>query len=266
MNIAKMTNLPPVEIGFRLDPKHPVIPLAMEVKNAGCAAPHAHPRGQLIYASKGVMRVNCATGIWFVPPSQAVWMPPLIEHQVYFPAAVSVRNLFIDPSAINGFPESCCVVDVPPLLRELILRAMTVDENYSAGSAEWRIMMVILDELRHLKPVPLGLPLPHDDRVRQVTDALLAMPGNPRTLAQWARQVFTTPRTLARLFVKETGMTFGDWRQQLRLLEAVNRLEQGEPVSSIYLDLGYQSLSAFIEMFRKSLGRTPGKYFQPKNP
>lgn len=262
MNIAKTTKLPPVEIGFRIDPEHPVIPLAMEVKNAGCAAPHAHPRGQFIYASSGVMRVNCATGIWFVPPSQAVWMPPLFEHQVYFPAAVSVRNLFIDPSVTNGLPESCCVVEVSPLLRELILRAMAFAENYRRDSAEWRVMMVILDELRRLKPVPLGLPLPQDDRIRQVTDALLAMPGNSRTLEQWARQVFTTPRTMARLFVRETGMTFGDWRQKLRLLEAVNRLEQGEPVSAIYLDLGYQSLSAFIEMFRKVTGKTPGKYFQ----
>jgi len=262
MNIAKMTKLPPVEIGFRLDSKHPVIPLTMEVENAGCAAPHAHPRGQLIYASSGVMRVNCATGIWLVPPSQAVWMPPLMEHQVYFSAAVSVRNLFIDPSAVDGLPGLCCVINVPPLLRELILRAMTFDENYRADSVEWRIMMVILDELRQLKPVPLGLPLPQDERIRQVTEALLVAPGDSRNLEQWARQVFTTPRTLARMFVRETGMTFGAWRQQLRLLEAVKRLEQGESVSSIYLDLGYQSLSAFIEMFRKTLGKTPGKFFR----
>ncbi|MHB9138549.1 MAG: AraC family ligand binding domain-containing protein, partial [Victivallaceae bacterium] len=177
-----MTNLPPVMTGFRIDPKHPVIPLAMEVKNVGCAAPHAHPRGQLIYASKGVMRVNCAAGIWFVPPFQAVWMPPQMEHQVYFPAAVSVRSLFIDPSATTGLPESCCVVNVSPLLRELILRAMTFDENYCHGNADWRIMMVILDELRQMKPVALSLPLAQNKQVRQVIDALLASPGNSRTL------------------------------------------------------------------------------------
>lgn len=108
MDIEKLPRLPPVETGFRIDPALPVIPLAMEVSNAGCAAAHAHPRGQLIYADKGVMRVICRRDIWVVPPSQAVWVPPGIEHEVYFPGTSPCATCSSIPR-----PPPACRKDAP---------------------------------------------------------------------------------------------------------------------------------------------------------
>ncbi len=267
MNIEKLTRLDPVELGYRLDAGLPIIPLAMEVspkkmqaRQVGCAAPHAHPRGQLIYASSGVMRVVCGRDIWVVPPSQAVWVPPDQEHEVYFPGEVELRNLFIDPTATMGLPVQCTVLKVSPLLRELIVRAMEVGEKYLPESAGWRLMQVLLDELRLAQATPLHLPMARDQRVMRVIEMLLEKPGDNRDLDGWSQMAGASSRTLARLFVAETGLTFGIWRKRLLLQEAVRMLDQGQPVTGVAFDLGYQSLSAFIEMFRKEMGVSPGQY------
>jgi AraC-like DNA-binding protein len=238
----------------------PIIPLSMRVNRAGCAAPHAHPRGQLIFASSGVMRVICGRDIWVVPPSQAVWMPPGIEHEVYFPGDVSLCNLFVDPSVTAGLPEHCTVIKVSPLLRELILRAVQVGDNYASGSPGFRIMTVILDELRQAEETLLHLPMGRDERLLRVMEALLNDPGDKRELDDLAEIAGASSRTLSRLFVRETGLTFGAWRKRLMLQEAVDRLGKGENVTKVAFDLGYQSLSAFVGMFRRSLGISPGQY------
>ena len=267
MTIAKLTRLAPVELGFRLDPGLPIIPLAIRVSPAllqarevGSAAPHAHPRGQLIFASSGAMRVICGRDIWVVPPSQAVWVPPDQEHEVYFPGEVALCNLFVDPSATAGLPERCTVLKVTPLLRELILKAVQVGEGYGPGSAGWRLMQVILDELRQAESTPLHLPMARDPRVMRVIDALLLDPGDGRDLEAWGRVAGASGRTLARLFVLETGLTFGLWRKRLLLQEAIDRLGRGAQVTRVAYDLGYQSLSAFIGMFRSQLGASPRQY------
>ena len=264
MNIGKLTKLPPIEIGYRIDPSLPVIPLAMQVSHAGCAAAHAHPRGQLIYASNGVMRVICRGDIWVVPPSQAVWVPPEIEHEVYFPGDVSLRNLFVDPSATIGLPKQCTVIRVSSVLRELILKAVEVGDDYPRESPGFRLMQVILDELRQAEETPLHLPMARDQRLQRVMEALLENPGDSRNLSDWAEFSGASPRTLARLFVRETGLTFGVWRKRLLLQEAIDRLGRGENVTRIAFDLGYQSLSGFIEMFRQSLGTSPGQYLSER--
>lgn len=260
MNVENLSKLSPVTIGYRINPDLPVIPFAMDVSNAGCAAGHAHPRGQLIYASRGVMRVICRKDIWVVPPSQAVWIPPNVDHEVYFPGDVSLRNLFVDPSVTSGLPNQCTVIRVSSLLRELILKAVIIGENYKPGSADFRLMTVLLDELSLAEASPLHLPVGRDERLVRVIKALLECPEDKKNLHDWAHYAGASERTLARLFVKETGLTFGEWRKRLILQESIDRLTKGHTVTQVAFDLGYQSISAFIEMFRQSFGYSPGKY------
>lgn len=260
MKVENLPKLPPVETGYQINAGQPIIPLSMQVSQAGCAAPHAHPRGQLVYASSGVMRVVCSRDIWVVPPSQAVWVPPGIEHEVYFPGNVSLRNLFIDPSVVELLPQHCVVLKVSPLLRELILKAVQVGEGYAEGSREHRLMLVLIDELSQAEPTALHLPMGRDPRLLRVMEALLDNPGDDRDLERLASIAGASSRTMARLFVRETGLTYGAWRKRLLLQEAIDRLAKGENVTGIALDLGYQSLSAFIEMFRQEVGTSPGQY------
>jgi AraC-like DNA-binding protein len=244
------------------DPLRPIAPLAIDYEGASLRPWHHHRRGQLLYADSGVMQVGTTAGTWTVAPEQAVWVPPGVEHQVGHRSGVALRTLYIDPEVARELPGECCVVAVPALLRQLILRAMEIGLDYQPDSAAARLMAVILDELRRMTPEPLHLPQPRDPRLKKIAEALLADPADGRALADWAREAGASARTLARLFVRETGMTFGAWRERLRLTQAVARLAEGESVTAVAYDLGYHSPSAFIAMFRRSLGETPGRYLR----
>jgi AraC-like DNA-binding protein len=262
MNVEKLSIMPAIETGSRVDSALPVISLALQVKQSACAAPHSHARGQLVYACSGVMRVVCGGDVWVVPPSQAVWVPPEKPHLMYFPGEVSLRTLFIDPSASAALPQECTVLKVSPLLGELVLKAVQIGDDYLPESAGYRLMMVIIDELSQAEPTALHLPMGRDKRLVRVMEALLASPGDDRELEELAAIAGASSRTLSRLFVRETGLTYGTWRKRLILQEAINRLGKGQNVTTVAFDLGYQSLSAFIEMFRQSLGASPGQYLR----
>ena len=223
---------------------------------------HQHRRAQLVYAISGVMQVWTAHGLWVVPPQRAVWMPSRTPHQVQTGSGpVAMRHLYIEPDAAAHLPDHCCVVRVTPLLKELIRKAATLPELYDPDGPDGRLVTVILDQIQGLPTAPLHLPDVSDPRLRPIARALTRDPADPRTLADWAAQAGASARTLARLFRRDTGMTFGQWRQQVRLLAALALLAEGRPVTTVALDLGYDSQSAFIAMFRRAFGVTPGRYF-----
>lgn len=244
------------------DPGRPVVALASDHAGPHRFSLHRHLRAQLVYAVAGVMTVRTSEGTWVVPPQQAVWVPPGVAHEVRSATDLAMRTLYIHPAATGGLPRGCCVVTVPALLRELILTATTLPEAYAPDGPEARLMAVIPDQLRRLEPEPLHLPIPADRRLRAVTEALSQHPADGRSLAQWARTAAASERTLARLFKQETGMTFGAWRQRLRLLLAIGRLAEGQAVTAVAYDLGYESPSAFVAMFRRELGAPPARYLR----
>ena len=147
------------------------------------------------------------------------------------------------------------------LLRELLRAAVDLPAEYDTDGPAGRLMTVILDQLRVLDQAALHLPWPEDARLTRIAEALIDDPAMSAGLDDWAKTAGASARTLARLFVKETGMTFGAWRQQARLLKALELLAAGQSVTATALDLGYDSPSAFIAMFKKVLGVSPGKYF-----
>lgn len=222
--------------------------------------PHSHAKAQFIYASEGVMTVTTESGAFIVPPQFAVWMPAGVVHRIDTAGPVAMRTLYVRPGAITELADEVCVLQVSPLLRELILAAMEFSVAYRSGSAEDRLMQVILDQLRVQKTAPLALSMPKDRRILKVAEALLSDPSDNRNLDDWARVAGASPRTLARLFQSETGMTFRTWRQQLRLQRALELLAGGQAVTSVAIDLGYESPSAFIAMFRRALGAPPTRY------
>ena len=226
---------------------------------------HRHARAQLVYASSGVMTITTTDGSWVVPPNRALWIPPGTEHHIVMAGRVTMRTLYIAPASAVGLPATCRVVAVSGLLRELILRAVELPLLYDEAGPAGRIAALVFDELRLLPAVPLHLPNPQDARLRRLCEALRRNPADGRPLESWGEAVGASGRTLARMFVKETGMSFAAWRAQVRLLAALARLAAGEKVTGVALDLGYDSPSAFIAMFRRQLGVTPSRYFAADN-
>jgi AraC-like DNA-binding protein len=152
------------------------------------------------------------------------------------------------------------VFQVSGLLREAVLRASTWPAASTPDPSQNRIVAVILAELSAAPREQLVLTTPADRRLLKIAQALAADPADPRSLNQWAEWAAITPRTLTRRFVSETGLSFTDWRQRARLMRAVELLAAGRAVTSVALELGYDSLSAFIAMFRRAMGVAPGRF------
>jgi AraC-like DNA-binding protein len=225
---------------------------------------HDHAKHQLIYPSRGVLRISTGGGSWVVPPLRAVWVPAGVAHAHEAHGLTEMRTLSfradVDPfgAARPGRLAEPVVVGVTPLLRELII-AMTDD----AGPESDERADLERIALRQLAPTPdlrFHLPLPRDERLRDVAAILAADPADDRPLGQLGRSVGASERTLSRLFRRDTGLTFPQWRAQLRLQHALTLLAGGEQVTTAALACGYRNPSAFIAAFRDAFGTTPARY------
>jgi len=224
-------------------------------------AAHSHDWHQLIYASRGVMTVNTATGSWVVPSRRAVWVPAHETHEIRMTGSVSLRTLYLRVNHRQSLPTECCVMNVSPLLRELILHSIQVGALDRNIPTQARLVGVILDQLQTISTIPLRLPMPSDRRAVRVAEILRQKPDDTRSIEQISKTVGAAKRTIERLFLLETDMTFGKWRQQLRLLHALRLLASGQSVTTVAFEVGYDSTSAFIAAFKKTFGTTPGQYY-----
>ena len=222
---------------------------------------HAHDWHQLIYASEGVLWVHTAQGDWVVPPNRAVWVPAGVRHGIDMSGPVFVQTLYFARNVPDPLPDRCCAVNVAPLLRELIRHTITLGMLDESDPAHARLVGVLIDQLAVMTTIPLQLPWPVDERAQRVAAWLRDHADNPGVIKQLARKAALSARTLERLFRRETGLTFGRWRQQLRLLQALRLLAAGRSVTATASGVGYESPSAFISMFRRTLGVTPHRYF-----
>jgi AraC-like DNA-binding protein/quercetin dioxygenase-like cupin family protein len=240
----------------------PLVAMEVDYPSGVSTGVHVHPSAQLLYAIEGVMIVRSVAGSWVVPPNRAVWLAAGLEHEVRMCGNVKIRTVFVEPSASPDLPAATCVIAVSPLLRELIVAAVSIPLDGMRDARDERLMRLLLDELRELDVQPLHLPMPGDPRVRKICESLVKRPDDATTAEQWADRLGVTPRTIHRLFSRETGLTFGQWREQARLLHALERLAQGQRIIDVALDSGYASQSAFTAMFRKHFGIPPSAFYR----
>jgi AraC-like DNA-binding protein len=236
------------------------VALRIDVQKPNSKLPfHQLRKAQLILTMHGSVTCEAPRGLWIVPPRCGIWIPSGISHNTSVSPEGRVCVLFVDPAAAR-LPTFCCTLKVSPLLRELVQRLADLPPLYPTDGPVDRLVAVLLDELAQAPTKQLHLPISTDSRLRQIANALLKDPSDRSTMAEWARRVAMSERTLARLIHTETGMTFGHWRQQFHIIMALQRLSLGKPVQAVSQDLGYESVSAFITMFKKALGKSPGRY------
>lgn len=214
---------------------------------------------QLVCATRGVITVRTGAAAWLVPPHRGVWIRAGVHFQVQMAGVVGLRMLYVRPR--RGFLASgeCTVVNLNPLLRELIVRAVQLGALDRRIPAQKRLIAVIRDELAALTSVQLQLPLPNDPRAVRLAE-LVRDAGELPPLGRLLRQAGASRRTMERLFRAETAMSLGQWLRREKLLEGLRRMAAGDTVAAVALDLGYSSPSAFISMFRRELGETPRRY------
>lgn len=222
---------------------------------------HSHPRGQLLYAIKGVMVVHSEAGSWVVPPNRALWMIKGLRHNVTMSGDVDMRTAYIDGSGALGLPGKTCVINVSPLLRELLVEAVRIPLDRDLTARDERLIGLLIDELRVSDTIPLHLPMPGDARLRSMCESLIERPADRLSAREWAEAIGMGERTLHRLFSLETGMTFSQWREQARLVSALREIADGKKGVEVALNCGYSSQSAFSAMFRRHFGVSPSALY-----
>lgn len=222
---------------------------------------HQHARGQLFGSSAGLLSLLSDTANFVVPPDYAVWIPPDRPHGAQSHGPFAGWILYIAPDACIDLPDTILVAALSPLLKQAVLKAASWPDKRLLGQPQVNLAHVILDEIAVLEPMPLTLPLPRDPRARRIAHAIAEDPAAKMDLAGWGAWAGIAPRTLTRRFIDETGMSFSAWRQRACLIRALERIAAGSPITHVALDVGYDSLSAFIAMFRRELGVTPARYF-----
>lgn len=251
----------------RLSSRRPFLVLEVHAREAGVSkAPHSHPEGQLYVVNSGLFLVETAAGTWIMPPGRVGWIPPGVEHGSRLhgtgkKGAPTGWTMYLHPDHCQGLPTVPMVLRMNGLLSALVARLTTWSSASRALTAEeTRLLGVFRDELRAAPEEPLRLPMPRDPRLVSLAVALANAPEDEATLADWAPRLGMSRRSLTRHFRAETGMSFVQWRQLARLKRGLEMLADGESVTATALTLGYDSVSSFIALFRRTLGTTPARH------
>jgi AraC-like DNA-binding protein/quercetin dioxygenase-like cupin family protein len=261
---------------FLPDAQRPVRAKLQHLSTDTRVVPHHHAWAQVALSATGVVRMTMNDGSFIVPPSRALWIPPGVDHAVTVVEDAELLTLYLHqprgrfgphvPRALDAPWRQCRVLEVSGLLRALALEldarpdARGLSLSADELQREKRLSALLFDELRRARPVPLGIALPREKRLRALCEAVLDDPTRHSTLDDWARDAGASPRTVARLFRSELRTSFVQWRQQVLLARAVTLAARKLPMASIAAELGYASASAFSAMVRRSVGAPPSRF------
>jgi AraC-like DNA-binding protein len=237
-----------------------VIAYVLDLQRGGGRAPHQHERAQLLAVTSGSIGVLAEGTTFVAPPERGIWVPAGTLHETRHLASTRLRTLYIDPAACRALPNRTTVVQISPLMRELLTAIASRPRCYDEDGADGRLIDVLLDQVAASRALPLNLPMPSSAALRTLAMQLLDQPAEPFDLGATCRAVGLSVRTLQRQFKLETGLSLRSFRRQAKLIKALELLSARMPVSRISDRLGFGEPSAFIAMFRAAYGVTPGRY------
>ncbi|MGJ7514039.1 AraC family transcriptional regulator [Pseudomonas baetica] len=224
------------------------------------ASAHQHPWGTLEYSAHGVLHMEIGGGRFMSPPQYAVWVPPETEHSFYSNQPINYRAVCLAPALCRDLPAQACTLAISDILKAILKDFAARDVKIPERDADQRLAQVLVDQLKQAPVHECYLPYASSAGLLGILEALQNEPGDNRLLADWAALIHVSERTLARQFVRELGMSFGEWRQRLRFLAAIEALDNQRSIQDIAFDLGYSTGSAFIAMFQRQAGCTPEQY------
>jgi AraC-like DNA-binding protein len=232
----------------------------------GWTPEHSHARGQLVALTHGLVMVEAGNERWMVPSPRCTWIPPNCKHAARSVGGAAGSLVDLSPEMCRGLPKTPCTFNSSELLFAIVHRMVGWALGQPLNPAKKRLITTLRDEIRQHDEHPLRLTIPGEERLARVAEALLDDVGDDRTLEAWARVAGMARRTFMRTFSAQAGLSFGRWRQQARLFAALEMLAQRKSVTEVAIAVGYDSVSAFIEMFRTVLGTTPHNYFRVRRP
>lgn len=259
-DIPNTTTFSPSDAAFILDPTRPVLTHGRDMQAETNIAKHSHPRGQLLWAEKGVLRITCEEFVWVVPPTHAIWIPSYQQHQVSSETKSTLRNLYIDPSyPIRRDEKRVAMLIMTPLMREVVLK-LSDNKHSLTDNRNKNLGLVAIDELEVLEPFNNEIHTGQDPRLQRLISYIVQNPNQHLPLPALSSLVGASVRTIERLFKTETGMTFRQWRSRFRLMNSLGEFSQGKNSTTVAHELGYKSVSSFIATFKAQFGCTPQQY------
>ncbi|MGS1007400.1 helix-turn-helix domain-containing protein [Achromobacter anxifer] len=231
-------------------------------ESKGIAVPsHVHDEGMLVLVHEGLVLVQAGAQVWTVMPGSLGWIPPGVQHGARWFGEARGSFLYVRRDACGRLPDHCRSWPASRLIEALMDRFTSVQPNTVLSPAyQEQLFDVLLEELKQREHEPVPLPMPVDPRLQDLANTLLDRPDDTAGIDEWAQRLNMSSRTLMRRFRQETGVTLGQWRQQARLLRALELLCRGGSVTEAGLAVGYESTSAFIGSFRAVFGVTPTRY------
>jgi AraC-like DNA-binding protein len=258
----KTPNLPPSDNAFIIDHTRPVLTHSRNMHAETGVTAHSHARGQLLWATTGILSVTSNDTIWVVPPTHAVWIPSHIPHQVTSETDTQLRNLYIDPSyPIRQKEKSILMLTMSPLLREVILK-LTDRKACLTDRQIKHLGLVAIDELEVLESFHNHIHSGQDPRLQRLINYIVQQPNQGLSLADLSKIAGASVRTIERLFKTETGMTYRQWRSRFKLMNSLALLTQGKTSTFVAHELGYKNVSSFIATFKAQFGVTPQEYIK----
>lgn len=222
--------------------------------------PHSHAWGQFNCVSEGFMYFTIGEKVFVTPPTYGIWIPPNVEHSAHNDLVATFRPIHFSAKLAGQLPAHPCALEISPVMRAIIddlaRRQICVPES----AQDKRLSEVVVDQLRSAAVQENYLPFATSKELTTILDLMQQDPADDRSLANWAALVNSTVRTLERRCLAELGMTLSEWRQRLRFLRAVDGLVSGKTIQQIAFELGYSTPSAFVSMFRRMSGTTPGRF------
>ncbi|MET4290539.1 AraC-like DNA-binding protein [Bradyrhizobium sp. LB8.2] len=237
-----------------------VVAYVLDLRRGGGRPLHRHDRAQLLAVTSGSIAVLAEGATFVAPPERGVWVPAHTPHETRHLASTRLRTLYIEADACGGLPTRTTVVQINPLMRELLSAIVARPREYEEGGADGRVIDVMLDQIAGSRALPLNLPIPRSAPLRTVAMQILDSPTGGADVHELSNSLNMSTRTLQRQFKSETGLSLRSFRRQAKLLKALELLSARTPVSRISDQLGFGEPSAFISMFRAAYGVTPGRY------
>lgn len=239
---------------------HRIVAYVSDLQRGGGLPPHRHDRAQLLAVTSGSIAVIAEGHTFVAPPERAVWVPPSVLHETRHLASTRLRTVYVHADACASLPQRTTVVQVSPLLRELLIAAVARPREYQQDGSDGRLMDVLVDQIAASRALPLNLPIPASPPLLALATRILDRPAEPLRIETLALSLGMSARTLERQFKGETGLSLRSFRRQAKLFRALELLSARTPVSRISDMLGFGEPSAFIAMFKSAYGVTPGRY------
>jgi AraC-like DNA-binding protein len=212
------------------------------------------------------MEISAGQNLWLTPPHLAVWIPAGTQHRIRMPGAVSMRTLYLRRGLLQLAPQVCTVLHVSPLFRELVVEAVRIGRLRVKSRLHCALRDLLLSQLHNAAPIPIAVTLPEDSRALRLAQSFIANPADARSMDALCRRAGASVRTIQRIFRREVGTSFEFWRRQVRLMKGIELLVEGCSVKTVAAEVGYQQPSAFVELFRQTIGVTPGKWSAALDP